>query len=766
MGRPLGRSYRAAQVFYASVLSFVMVATLCVVAFGYGLWLPRYQSTLDRSRSRLTVMLAESVADDVRRGNVMLARTRLSRLAGVGGISSTALVDSIAFSDSEDGNQFAFDSLILSGGPGSKPLARLRVTFGREEEAMASMAISVLLLVTMVTALALFFLIERTGTRLLIKPLGDVARQVRESDETEQIQVPKLVPVEIRDVVEAHNQRISTIATLNEEKAQLSQKAAVARMTQMLAHDVRKPFSILRMGLHMLGNAKDPESVKRVLSRLVPEVDKAVSNVDGLIADVMEIGSSSTQLIQEPAVPEALIEAALADLCRVHPQAAVKFSYDFQHSHPVSVHVQKVARIFSNILGNAVQAMKYEGEVWFKTRDGNGLVEFCIGNSGSVIPPDHLPKLFDAFFTSGKKGGTGLGLAIAQKVVTAHGGTIRCDSSVTPEHPAGQVEFWFTLPVAVIAEVPRFDGVLPRHTSEVLRTSALAQADQESGQTASVSKAEVELEADIQVARAELGRPIRVLIIDDEEVYRQGLHGAMSRNPDLAAALATQFAAASAEALAKIHARPFDLVISDVDLGAESLSGFELVRDIRRSDAHCLVCIHSNRMVAEDHKTAIASGADAFLPKPMAPEHLLKLILQAAERALADSDTADAAEAVAPPVARPEVALVEDNAFMREAWVKMLATDATVHAASSPEALLDKLSKDPGLLGRLACVVTDYYFDNSTQNGVDVGRMIKHCRPGLRVLLSSDGSFAADEMAGAIDRVIAKDPVSYAGLPS
>ena len=140
--------------------------------------------------------------------------------------------------------------------------------------------------------------------------------------------------------------------------------------------------------------------------------------------------------------------------------------HDFRHSHPVSVHVQKVARIFSNILDNAVLAMKLEGEMWFRTRDVGSFVEFCIGNSGSVIPPEHLPKLFEAFFTSGKRGGTGLGLAIAQKVVTAYGGTIRCESRVTPEHPAGQVEFLFTLPVAIIAEAPRFDGVLPLHTSQ------------------------------------------------------------------------------------------------------------------------------------------------------------------------------------------------------------------------------------------------------------------------------------------------------------
>lgn len=545
------------------------------------------------------------------------------------------------------------------------------------------------------------------------------------------------------------------------ENRKLEQQAAVARMTEMLAHDVRKPFSILRMGLNMLGSAKDSEGIKRVLSRLVPEVDKAVSNVDGLIADVMEIGSSSTQLIQEPASPEVLVEAAIADLCRVHPKANVRLSYDFQHTKPVSVHIRKVARVFSNILSNAVQAMKCEGDIWFRTRNLDGLIEFCIGNSGSVIPPEHIPKLFDAFFTSGKKGGTGLGLAIAQKVITAHGGTIRCESSVAPENLVGRVEFFFTLPVAAAEGAPKFQGSLPQHTTDILRTFALSQADQEVRQDASLSKAESELEVDIQTAGAELGRLIRVLVVDDEEVYRQGLKVAMTQNPDLSAALAIEFAPGSAEALAKVQANGFDLVISDVDLGSASLNGFELVHLIRAEGPNCLICVHSNRMVAEDHKTAIAGGADAFLPKPMAREHLLKLILQAAERALSDRDPL---EVTAHLPARPEVVIVEDNPFILEAWVECLAKDAAVHAVESPEALSAKLTKDPGLLDRLAYVVTDYNFDNSTQNGVDVGKMIKHRRPGLRVLLSSDGSVPASEMVGAIDRVISKDPLAYTDL--
>jgi hypothetical protein len=111
----------------------------------------------------------------------------------------------------------------------------------------------------------------------------------------------------------------------------------------------------------MLGNAKDPERVRAVLSKLVPEIDKAVSSVDGLIADVMEVGSTSTQLIQEATTPEALIEATLGETFRVYSKSDISISYDLKHLSAVYVHVQKVSRVFSNIFGNAAQAMNYKG---------------------------------------------------------------------------------------------------------------------------------------------------------------------------------------------------------------------------------------------------------------------------------------------------------------------------------------------------------------------------------------------------------------------
>jgi signal transduction histidine kinase len=300
----------------------------------------------------------------------------------------------------------------------------------------------------------LFFALRRN----LVAPIEHLARLLSTDGRSPSAFADPIQASEIREITlirSAIGDALSEINKQNEErrliearKAEADRNAAIAGMTQMLAHDVRRPFSILRIGMAMLKKAADHSEVKRVLQRLSPEIDKATGSVDGLIADVMEIGSSQTRLSSEPTEPESLISLALTDVARLFPGAIVRIDYDLDHRTDTYVDSRKAGRVFSNIFANAVQAMQGKGKLWIRTRSVGSDIEFCLGNDGSTIPEGHLQRLFDAFFTSGKKDGTGLGLAIAHKVVVAHGGTIRCESRTTPAHPNGMVEFFFTLPSA------------------------------------------------------------------------------------------------------------------------------------------------------------------------------------------------------------------------------------------------------------------------------------------------------------------------------
>lgn len=101
-----------------------------------------------------------------------------------------------------------------------------------------------------------------------------------------------------------------------------------------------------------------------------------------------------------------------------------------QNLPKVMMDIDQVKGALLNIVINAVQAMKYGGELTVSTQRRNGSVEFSIGDTGPGIPEEIRGKIFSPFFTTKKIFGTGLGLSIVYKAVQTHGGTIRCDSEV------------------------------------------------------------------------------------------------------------------------------------------------------------------------------------------------------------------------------------------------------------------------------------------------------------------------------------------------
>ncbi|MDQ3854903.1 MAG: ATP-binding protein [Chloroflexota bacterium] len=110
---------------------------------------------------------------------------------------------------------------------------------------------------------------------------------------------------------------------------------------------------------------------------------------------------------------------------------------------PIRVYGNTLNQVWTNILDNAVDAVKGTGRIDIRTslRDGHVVVE--IEDNGSGIPPDALPRIFEPFYTSKPQGqGTGLGLDTVWRIVTKeHGGTITASSE------PGQTIFRVRLPV-------------------------------------------------------------------------------------------------------------------------------------------------------------------------------------------------------------------------------------------------------------------------------------------------------------------------------
>lgn len=109
----------------------------------------------------------------------------------------------------------------------------------------------------------------------------------------------------------------------------------------------------------------------------------------------------------------------------------------------------KLARVFNNILKNAVAYSYPDTAIQIAAVPGEGQVTVTFENQGDPIPPQKLDSIFEKFYRldaarSTQTGGAGLGLAIAKEIVEAHGGSIRVKS--TMEHTV----FTVTLPTAPV----------------------------------------------------------------------------------------------------------------------------------------------------------------------------------------------------------------------------------------------------------------------------------------------------------------------------
>ena len=93
----------------------------------------------------------------------------------------------------------------------------------------------------------------------------------------------------------------------------------------------------------------------------------------------------------------------------------------------------KLERILDNLLDNALKYTPAGGQVAVRATGGDP-VTLAVFNSGSVIPPEELPRIFERFYRldrarSGAQRGTGLGLSIARELAELHGGTLDAEST-------------------------------------------------------------------------------------------------------------------------------------------------------------------------------------------------------------------------------------------------------------------------------------------------------------------------------------------------
>jgi signal transduction histidine kinase len=222
-----------------------------------------------------------------------------------------------------------------------------------------------------------------------------------------------------------------------------------SNLVATVSHELKTPLTGVRLAIHMLleeaAGPLNPKQTELLLDGR-ENSERLLEMVDNLLS-LARFEQGSRQLELRPESPQALIEAA-EDALRPRAQdKGVTLHVKVPPGLPeVPVDAARFGIALGNLLDNALTYTDRGGSITLSAAAGPGTVTLAVADTGIGIPPEHLPHVFEKFFRvpgQSRAGGTGLGLAIVHEVVTAHGGTIHCES----ERGRGTV-FRITLPVS------------------------------------------------------------------------------------------------------------------------------------------------------------------------------------------------------------------------------------------------------------------------------------------------------------------------------
>lgn len=232
-------------------------------------------------------------------------------------------------------------------------------------------------------------------------------------------------------------------------REKLEGKAYVEEMATNLSHELKTPLASIRGSAELLEGpaSNDPAARAKFLGNIQTEVER----LDRIVSELLKLSRIETHPAGAEATPidAASIARETAETYRNRAvDAGIVFLAEIPDGPlPVRIAELQLKQLLTNLLDNAFQFTAAGREVRFRVARQESAIEFQVGDDGSGIEPELLPKVFDRFFTTenprtGNRG-TGLGLAIAKSIVSANGGKI----SVASELGRGST-FTVTFPVA------------------------------------------------------------------------------------------------------------------------------------------------------------------------------------------------------------------------------------------------------------------------------------------------------------------------------
>lgn len=319
----------------------------------------------------------------------------------------------------------------------------------------------VVLVIGFLCLFSVFFYISLSKMVVYFKQVENgIDNIVADSDESINM-ITELKPIETRLT------EIKGTLRKREHEAQEAEKRK-NDLVVFLAHDLKTPLTSVVAYLTMLDSYKDmPEEERERYTHIA--LEKSI-RLGELINEFFEITKFNLQDIGLEPVElnlSMMLEQIADEFYGVLQEKNLTCQVEAEENLMVYGDPDKLARVFDNILRNAVSYCRPNSEIHIRVESNDAGNCITFSNQGSVIPTEKLDTIFEKFYRldearHSRTGGAGLGLAIAKEIVELHGGTIRAESDME------STRFIVTLPgeeKGKIDEIHSHSGRAPRGTA-------------------------------------------------------------------------------------------------------------------------------------------------------------------------------------------------------------------------------------------------------------------------------------------------------------
>ncbi len=218
-------------------------------------------------------------------------------------------------------------------------------------------------------------------------------------------------------------------------------------LVHMVVHDMRTPLTAIYgflQTLETLEGERLSEQGREFVQTALASTEDLVEMVSSLLdVSKMEAGEMKLNLTQCE-----LLTIAREALAKVEPLKGDRQLMLSGTDEPVTVmaDAELIARVFQNLLGNALKFTPDDGRVTVSIEPSADAVRVLVQDTGPGIPPEYRERIFEKFGqvenpANRQRYSTGIGLTFCKLAVEAHGGQVGVDS----EEGRGST-FWFTLP--------------------------------------------------------------------------------------------------------------------------------------------------------------------------------------------------------------------------------------------------------------------------------------------------------------------------------